>query len=735
MRVTETSDRAQTSTLSTKTLDDARGRTRALRARNISMSSRLSLVVLAVTVGSLLVTSVVSLAYGEQLANGVIENQLSAQLTLKANRVERYLGSLRGSIGALAASPALAEATVDFRDAFALLADLDNAVAVDAEATVAEFYQTRFAPELEAVTGPGVSWTSLLPPGDPALYLQANYVATEAADPSERRLVDDARDGSTWSEVHAQLHPQFRALVDRLDVADLYLVDPSTGNVVYSVAKSPDFATSLDVGPYDGSALAILTREIRENPEPGSVVMSDVIPYDAAIGRPAGFVASPVHQSDEFVGILVVEISSDVIDGIMTSTGDWASDGLGETGETFILGGDGRMRSVSRAFVEDPAGYVTIAEAAGTLSPSEARAIDGAGTTVFFQRVADPSTLEEAGSAPAPVVSYLGADAFAAYQSLAVPGLDWYVGAQVSRSEVGEPVAAFRKALLIGVAIFVVLVTFGTVTWADRVFLPIRAVAEKLRRIHEGEVDGPSSVQPRSPTEFLTLQRSIDVMLDASSARQAELEAATDERLGTLRSLLPPSVAERVEAGDRQALDQVEQATIVVLLVRGLGVLVGSDRPGDERHLLERLVLELNISAEQHGVEPVKLVGDGYFGGSGLTHPVLDDAPRCVNFALDALDVVREVDPSGRLQLSVGVHGGPVTVGLGGSALLVYDLWGATVRTAHLLARSAQPGQILISRASRDLLPPDIDCRPHGDGQTEDDVWQVAGHVLEHPRS
>ncbi|MDH4309616.1 MAG: adenylate/guanylate cyclase domain-containing protein, partial [Acidimicrobiia bacterium] len=664
------------------------------------------------TIGSLLVTSVVSLAYGESLADGVIRNQLSAQLALKADRIERYVASMTASTAALAGAPAIAEAALRFRDAYQLLDDADGLVVE--EAKVVEFYQTSFAPELEAVTGPGASWTSLLPSGQAAIYLQANYVVPEMGDPLERRLVDDARDGSAWSEVHRAVHPGLLEVTDRLGVADLYLVTPSTGEIVYSVAKAPDFATSLEAGPYDGSVLANLVRSVRDNPEPGLVMMSDVVPYDAIGGRPTGFLASPVFDDGEMVAILVLEISTDAIDEVMTSEGDWASDGLGDTGETFIVAADGRMRSISRSYIEDPGGYVAIAEAAGTLTPPEATAIRGAATTTFFQPVTDPTTLESADTDPTPAVSYLGSDVFAAYRPLSVSGVEWFVAAQVGRSEVGEPVAAFRKALLIGVAIFVVMVTFGTVAWADRVFSPIRAVSEKLRRIHEGSVVDAFSPQPRSTAEFSTLEQSIDAMLEASTERQAALSAAAEERLGILRSLLPPTVVERVEAGDRKALDQIPQATIVVMLVDGFGDLVQIAERGSERGLLDRLVSELNTIAGHHGVEPVKLVGDGYFAGCGLTHPVLDDTPRCVDFALEALDAMRDIDPSGRLRLSVGIHSGPVTVGLGGSALLVYDLWGETVRTAHVLARSATPGQILITSAAKEMLPPGIDVRSVG---------------------
>lgn len=41
----------------------------------------------------------------------------------------------------------------------------------------------------------------------------------------------------------------------------------------------------------------------------------------------------------------------------MTGSRNWKSDGLGETGETYLVGQDYLMRSVSRFLVEDPKEY------------------------------------------------------------------------------------------------------------------------------------------------------------------------------------------------------------------------------------------------------------------------------------------------------------------------------------------------------------------------------------------
>jgi len=57
------------------------------------------------------------------------------------------------------------------------------------------------------------------------------------------------------------------------------------------------------------------------------------------------------------------------------------------------------------------------------------------------------------------------------------------------------------------------------------------------------------------------------------------------------------------------------------------------------------------------------------------------------------------------LDISGGVHTGPVTVGLIGNARLIYDLWGETAEHAAVLSSLAAPGEILVTEDVRDRLP------------------------------
>lgn len=679
------------------------------RFRNISMATWLALVVLVVTITALVVTSLVSLTYGTSLADGLVADQFDSRLALKSDEVERYMGDIARRVDAVAESPGTAGMLAAFTDGF----DSLGPASVEADEAVAAWYRDDFVP-LVVDRGVTVSALELVPMSDGGIILQNLYIVGPDG-PAEARNLGDAGDGSDWSAAHASFNAPLQDIANRAEFDDLMLVDGRTGDVVYTVAKRPDLGTNLDVGPYSGTTLAAMVRRIRADPMPGSVITTDLSPYIPAFVEPTGFVGAPVFDGDAFVGVLVAVYGTSALDSIMTSDGNWEDEGFGQTGEAFLVAGDGRMRSVSRAFVENRVEYLETVAAAGTASESELASMDALDTTVNFQRVTDIGTLADVGdgaSGPVEQTSYLDLPVIAELRRLDVSGVDWFVATQVSQSEVDAPLDQFRSAVTVAVAVFVVVITFLTVAWASRLFQPVRSISERLRRMHDNEPDLDIEMSAGTPQDLIDLASHIDGMIVALRRREADVAAAASQRIETLRALLPAAVSRRIEAGDRNVLDHIVQASVVVLVVDGLGALVRGSTLETSREILDRIVSEVDDLATRHGLERVKLVGDAYFAGCGIAHPYLDHGPRTVAFALEARDLVESIGADVSLRISAGIDSGTVNVGLAGSSRLVYDLWGTPVTMAHSMARAARPGEILVSERSRDLLPPDAATVP-----------------------
>lgn len=719
-------------------------------SRRISMATRLAFSVLAVTIVSLVLTSVTSLGQGQRLGTALAEARLEAVRSSQVAQIRSSVRQATEQTAALASSPTTVEAIERFTAAYDQLADLDPATQQEQSSILRDYYRDEAIPALEEVRGRSVSTSQTLPATPQATYLQVEYIAESPAAEGREGSVDDAGDGSQWSAVHRELHPLFRDTARLLAAGDLYLVSVD-GDVVYTTAKRVDLGTNLDVGPLSGSTLATLLDEVRADPTGQAVRIADLAPYGPALDEPVGFVGSPVLDGDQLVGMAALELPIDDLNELTTNEGDWASLGLGETGETYVVADDGTMRSDARLFVEDEEAYLDQAVAAGTLTPEAADAIEATGTTALNQPV-NPDTVRAAldGEGLEETSNYLGETVVSSYVPLEIEGLDWALVAEVERDELEEPIAEYGQEVLIAIAVFVVVLTFLATIWAGRLTGPLRAISVRLRRVvpengselgwqgvadavAREEEEGPDQpitageTATRGAREFVALSESFDRMLTTLRARRRSVLAAHDERVALLRRFLPPAVARRVEEGDRDVLDQIPRATVVAVTVRGLGRLVTEGTAEQNRQVLESTLGELDAHAADHGLERVKLTGDTYFATCGVAQPFLDHGPRAVRFAL-AVQETLPVDDPGRLSVTAGVHTGPVTVGLSGSSLLVYDTWGPTVSRALQISRAGEPGQVLVSETVRAQLPESFAVERSGRSEDEP-VWRVTGLV------
>jgi class 3 adenylate cyclase len=453
---------------------------------------------------------------------------------------------------------------------------------------------------------------------------------------------------------------------------------------------------------------------------------------------PVGAVASPVYQDDVFVGVLATMYDSAPLTAILTADGEWEDAGYPETSDTYLAGPDGTTRSDPRGFVEDPVAFLDAVQAAGGLTDDERAQIEARGTTVLTLNV-DDATFHASREDDSDVVirqTVSGSDVFSTVAPLSSDQVPWWTIAEMDESSARSDVEQFRELLIVGVAIFVVLLAFVAVFWATGIVRPIREIGDRLARRDRLDAEPEAlNVPDRSPIEFHRLAASFESMAASLRAQRAEVSAARVERLDLLRKMLPPAVAQRVEDGSIQALEEVPQVTVGVAVVVGLGALVEIESGDASRALVDRLLAELDDLAERHGIERVKVVGDAYFAACGHDRPYLDHAPRLVAFASDARDAIHELGattPDG-LDLTAGVHTGPVTVGMTGGARLVYDVWGETVTIAHAVVRRGRSGQILVTETTRQLLPDSIVVEPFDDGDPQDvtgidatfGVWSV----------
>ncbi|MBI5160111.1 MAG: response regulator [Micrococcales bacterium] len=143
---------------------------------------------------------------------------------------------------------------------------------------------------------------------------------------------------ASYRQVHDRHLPFFARYVEELGFYDLLLLDATNGETCFSVEKESDFAA---VVAEQHTALADVLREVRSGK---GEVLSDTRPYHPSANAAAQFVAAPiVGDGETVIGVVALQISIDSIDAIV---GERA--GMGRTGDTCLIGSDGRLRSDSR---------------------------------------------------------------------------------------------------------------------------------------------------------------------------------------------------------------------------------------------------------------------------------------------------------------------------------------------------------------------------------------------------
>lgn len=229
----------------------------------------------------------------------------------------------------------------------------------------------------------------------------------------------DAGDGSNYSKLHARFHPIFKQYLEEYGYYDIFLVDGESGDILYTVYKELDFGTSLISGIYNTTNIAALFKEAKTTQDLGFVKLTDFEAYAPSNGAPASFIAHPVYDNNQKIGVLIFQMPIDKIDAVMQERS-----GMGETGETYLVGPDKLMRSNSR-----------FSEKATILSSK-------------IDTVAAKDALE--GKTDFKIINdYRGTPVLSAYAPFTVLGLKWAIIAEIDKAEAFKSVYDLRKWMII----------------------------------------------------------------------------------------------------------------------------------------------------------------------------------------------------------------------------------------------------------------------------------------------
>jgi methyl-accepting chemotaxis protein len=331
-----------------------------------------------------------------------------------------------------------------------------------------------------------------------------------------------------YGRAHAQFHPGFEQAQKLSGYYDIFMIDPESDTIIYSVFKELDFATKLT-----GNSISAKTKlseaylKVKES-KTGSSYLSDFAPYLASYDDQAAFAAVPIYDGIKQIGVLAMQYPIEKLTEIMAPNKAWASIGLGDSGDVFIVGSDNLMRTNARYLQEDKAGFIT--QLGDKLDAKAKGLVDKKNTTVGLVKVDSEATRAALGGKEgvAEFTDYRGIGSIGAFAPIQLLGLNWAIVAKINQEEANLPIdeldrSSLVRALLIALAVAVVAGV--AVTFFLRRFLaPIAKLSDTVKLVAGGQTDARSELVEKD--EIGNLGRAFDNLLDE---RIAALNKATEE--------------------------------------------------------------------------------------------------------------------------------------------------------------------------------------------------------------
>ncbi len=381
--------------------------------------------------------------------------------------------------------------------------------------------------------------------------------------------------GATWEWWDTAHGTKLRQYNDIYGYYDLFMIS-TDGNVVWTACGESDLGANLVSGPLKNSGLAKAYRLGLKGK-----TFIDFEWYDPS-NEPASFVSTAmVDLEGKTVGVLAYQIPLNAINSIMQERA-----GMGETGETYLVGSDLRMRSNS--FL-DPTGHTVKASFEGTIAKN---GVDTEATKEAFAGREDSRIIDD----------YNGNPVYSVYSTISLPGgVEWAVIAEKDVAEVEIPVVTIRNATILIGSIIALLIGAIAYYVAVSIAKPIGKIKDVAEVFSTGDLNARVEIDQKD--EVGELAKSFRKMANGLREKEAvaesiasgdlsiDIDLASDEdslgqamigvrdRLLNLvnetNSLVKTAVAGRLDKRADHSLFQGEYSNIIKGINRVIDTLVG----------------------------------------------------------------------------------------------------------------------------------------------------------------
>lgn len=254
---------------------------------------------------------------------------------------------------------------------------------------------------------------------------------------------------------------------------DLYLINDSGGQVVFSIKNKKVRGENLDYGKYKTSVLGSIVKDVRKSSQ---IVIKDFEAFEANENRPTQFIGSPVIVNEALVAVLVLQMSEKSIDKILNSKST-----LGILSNSYVVGLNRERQSELRCNTS----FGKIGEH-------------------FTNRLIDMA-LKKGDSDELKVKEESGETTLISYMPLNVKGISWAIFASIKRADILEPARRILQNNLFATLFILFFIIVAGLNLAKKITTPIVALKEKLLDLSLGILP-KAEIEVKSKSEIGDIQ-------------------------------------------------------------------------------------------------------------------------------------------------------------------------------------------------------------------------------------
>jgi methyl-accepting chemotaxis protein len=522
--------------------------------------------VTAFLIASLVPLLILGVMLQSRTTNSLVQaagRQVESVRSLKANQVQAYFADLHEKLSTFAENEMTVAAMKDFGAAFPKVREENSTTAKTLEGyrgQVREYYNRSYETEFKARNEGAASVVpnNVAVLDEDSIEMQYLYLEKNPNPIGSKEKLDRADDSSEYSKLHGRIHPIVRSYSKKFGLKNVLLVDAATGHIVYSVNKDVDFGTSLKSGPYSNSGLGDAFRNAIQAAAPGAVVMTDYANYLPAYNEPASFLGSPIFEAGKLIGVACFQFPTDRLNAIMSDRS-----GLGESGETYLVGADNLFRTESRFANELGFTSAILNPKLKVNTDAVKSAVAGESATKLVQDYHGISALSSWG--PVKVhASPLGAGS----------DLTWPLIAEINSKEVQIPLNQSFQFTVLFVACSTILVLGASLFFARKITRQAEEVTNMLSQIGMGMFEARAKVV--SNDELGDVAISINAMCDntlsliQSREERDVIQKSIAKLQAEVRQLASGDLTHKVEVTEDLTGPVAESVNDMITQLRGI---------------------------------------------------------------------------------------------------------------------------------------------------------------------